>query len=63
MKRRLEYFAMFLLSTPIVLRSALFQSLDQIFREIANHELCHWVSNNAPLLAMLALPHPGCKQC
>jgi hypothetical protein len=40
-KGRLQYFAMFLLRTSIVLRSALLQSLDQVLCEIANHELCH----------------------
>jgi hypothetical protein len=55
----MQYFAMFLFSTSIVLRSALLQSLDQILGEIADHKLRHRIANLPPVLAMLALAPMG----
>jgi len=41
LKRRLKNFPMFLLSAAVVLCSALLQCFDQLFRHLANHQLCH----------------------
>ena len=40
-QRGLKDLTMFLLGTPIVPRSPLFQGFHELFRKIANHELCH----------------------